>query len=670
MHAAMPEITLNDVNWLINIWRRQHGKYFFMCTKIPGLPEGQGWEEHCFTREEVEDEAEEVILKFCKKYRDRNIYFSPVGYTHRQRRAEYACMPTLLWADNDEAPVLHGPKGRQYPSIVIETSPGRWATIWMLELPVDDMLLNKRLTYWMGADKGGWHINKVLRMAATTNYKYKDHPQAKLIKGWWTETHEVKYWTELLEKEVGHITLDGNGGDDMPDIPRMSLAERKKVIARLDKDTRNSILEGKPVKGIRSDVLWSFEKKMYEAGISREDAFGVLWDSPWNKFRDRPQQLWNEIGKAYEGKMDIDELKTSTRGALRRLSYRRLGDRPAQRTEWLIKGIIPKKGIGILYGGWGDAKTWLAIAMALACAQGKEYAGRRTKPCATVYLAADRPKQFQERGQFMASKGEFKKHEESGLDDPPIFWRKTCPPLRDPASVDMLVEMIDRVQEEAWELYGLRVGLVIIDTLIVAAGWEDENSSAEGQKIQQALRALSDDTGTFVLANDHTGKSKSGPRGTSDKAATADVVLKAVLGDAPPGGNRRGHLFVEKVTDGPQGYEIPFKLVTHDVGVDEDGDKETMCTIEWVGDPQAPGAADEQNDDDDVLRVMAELVKPVKAMAITQVLGWTMGNGKPYEMRVNRTLNKRLIPGGFVKHLPGRGYELTKEGWKRVEGKV
>jgi hypothetical protein len=77
--------------------------------------------------------------------------------------------------------------------------------------------------------------------------------------------------------------------------------------------------------------------------------------------------------------------------------------------------------------------------MALSLAQGKEYAGRRTKQCATVYLAADRPKQFQERGQFMAAmNGGFRKHEESGLADPPIFWRKTCPPLRDPASVDML----------------------------------------------------------------------------------------------------------------------------------------------------------------------------------------------------------------------------------------
>jgi hypothetical protein len=165
--------------------------------------------------------------------------------------------------------------------------------------------------------------------------------------------------------------------------------------------------------------------------------------------------------------------------------------------------------------------------------------------------------------------------------------------------------MIDRVQEEAWDLYGLKVGLVVIDTLIIAGGWEDENSSVDGQKIQQALRALSDDTGTFVLANDHTGKSKSGPRGTSDKAATADVVLKAVLGDAPLGGNRRGHLLVEKVTDGPQGYEIPFKLVTHDVGVDEDGEKETMCTIEWAGDPLSR------------LTELRRLIPPVEIVGVT-----------------------------------------------------
>jgi hypothetical protein len=122
---------------------------------------------------------------------------------------------------------------------------------------------------------------------------------------------------------------------------------------------------------------------------------------------------------------------------------------------------------------------------------------------------------------------------------------------------------------------GIHIGLVIIDTLMVAAGWSDESHSAEVQSVSKVMRALSDETDSFVLAVDHPGKDVSrGARRSSDKESSSDIVLAV---------SDRCCLTLTKFTHGPQGVKIPFELVEHDLGVDNDGEKRTECTVKWDG---------------------------------------------------------------------------------------
>jgi ABC-type branched-subunit amino acid transport system ATPase component len=48
--------------------------------------------------------------------------------------------------------------------------------------------------------------------------------------------------------------------------------------------------------------------------------------------------------------------------------------------------------------------------------------------------------------------------------------------------------------------------VIVIDTLSGAAGFDDENSAAETQKVVNLLRDLSTTTGTLVAVIDHHGK--------------------------------------------------------------------------------------------------------------------------------------------------------------------
>src|SRR3546814_7114824 len=75
------------------------------------------------------------------------------------------------------------------PTIAIESSPGRFVGIWVLDGPMDEEL-NRRLTYHVGADHGGWDLTQVLRFPGTKNYKYRSQPKVRTM---WKDGKE---WTK------------------------------------------------------------------------------------------------------------------------------------------------------------------------------------------------------------------------------------------------------------------------------------------------------------------------------------------------------------------------------------------------------------------------------------------------------------------------------------------
>ena len=76
-----------------------------------------------------------------------------------------------LWVDGDGALV---PTEYPRPTAIIESSPDRHHYYWRLEQPIEPeraTMLNKRLCYGMGGDKGKWGLGTVLRAPGTRNYK-------------------------------------------------------------------------------------------------------------------------------------------------------------------------------------------------------------------------------------------------------------------------------------------------------------------------------------------------------------------------------------------------------------------------------------------------------------------------------------------------------------------
>jgi hypothetical protein len=253
-------------------------------------------------------------------------------------------------------------------------------------------------------------------------------------------------------------------------------------------------------------------------------------------------------------------------------------DNPTIKPEWLVKQLLPKTGAGLISGQWGTCKTFVAIDLAMSAMTGTKFAGRSVKRTGGVlFLAAEGASEIPIRlfglvkAKCPGRNGKL-----------PFAWVEGSPTLTTNRAIEQLARIAKEAADRMWSEFSVELALIIIDTMAAAAGFTDENSSAEGQAAMNVLNNISKRTGALVLACDHFGKAvETGTRGTSAKEAAADVVI-ACLGERTQAGNVTNlRIAVRKLRGGATGVETAFTLRTIDMGVDEDQEAITTCAIDW-----------------------------------------------------------------------------------------
>lgn len=115
-----------------------------------------------------------------------DVYFCPNLFETASRRKEGMLPSCWLYADLDEVDPnsLESIDSLLRPTVAWESSPDRYQGMWQLERHLDVYahgILNRNLTYKLGADKGGWDSTQVLRVPGTINHKYATKPEVKLL---------------------------------------------------------------------------------------------------------------------------------------------------------------------------------------------------------------------------------------------------------------------------------------------------------------------------------------------------------------------------------------------------------------------------------------------------------------------------------------------------------
>jgi len=226
--------------------------------------------------------------------------------------------------------------------------------------------------------------------------------------------------------------------------------------------------------------------------------------------------------------------------------------------SWRVRGVLPATGLAAIYGPSGSGKSFLAIDLAAAIAEEREWFGNRVKGAPVVYAALEGEAGIQARAlAWEAANGR----------ELPAAMRPMLQPFKitDACDVASLAERVNELGPGA---------VVFIDTLNRAAPEADENASKDMGQILEGAKALQRLTGGLVLLVHHTGKNaEAGMRGHSSLIAALDASVEVRReGDARS-------WRVAKAKDGEDGKAQGFALEVVEIGRDEFGDPATSCVV-------------------------------------------------------------------------------------------
>lgn len=238
---------------------------------------------------------------------------------------------------------------------------------------------------------------------------------------------------------------------------------------------------------------------------------------------------------------------------------------------WIVKGVLPKAGLAVVYGASGSGKSFAVLDMGMAIARGVEWRGRKTKQGRVAYIAAEGAEGFRKR---LAA---YAQHLAVDLTGVPMTVLNAAPNL---------LEKQDAVDVARGIKAAGGADLIIVDTFAQTTPGANENAGEDVGKALGYCKRIHENTGALVLLIHHSGKDATkGARGWSGLRAAADAEIEVVRTD------QGRALRLSKSKDGEDGLEWGFELETVQLGVDEDLDPITSCVVVEAAVPAKGGVA-------------------------------------------------------------------------------
>lgn len=163
---------MDALQFLDKVWSEQGEGFAFLSFRSSG-----SWRDIAFKYPD-----EQVVLP---KRSLGDVYFCPNLFQRPRRRAGLVLPSCWLYADLDTVKPPEGTDDASLvPTIAWESSPDRFQALWHIDKHLGEeqhSRVNQKLTYSLGADKGGWDITQVLRVPGTINHKYAEKPEVRLL---------------------------------------------------------------------------------------------------------------------------------------------------------------------------------------------------------------------------------------------------------------------------------------------------------------------------------------------------------------------------------------------------------------------------------------------------------------------------------------------------------
>lgn len=321
--------------------------------------------------------------------------------------------------------------------------------------------------------------------------------------------------------------------------------------------------------------------------------------------------------------------------------------RPQLGHTWRIKGLLPRRGIGAVYGPSGSGKTFVLLDMLMAVARGVPWRGRKTERTGVLYLCPDGGWMVQNRVEA------YRLRHSIGAADIVLA----------PAGVDLLgqvspedVAAVQRLIGFLEQLYDLRVGIVVVDTVSRAMPGGDENAAKDVTRLIENLAHIAGGD-RLVLGVHHTPKSDAKTlRGHSALHGACDVELNIT--------DRA--ITVAKQRDGETGLVLGFGLEVVEIGRDEDDEPVTSCVVTSADAPPVRGKGGRAELSD----VEAVALDTVANLIATQGAPLPQGQGFPTGGQRHGIPSKAVLAELMGSIYGGKKPEPARSCWWRLQTKL
>ncbi|MFF5977046.1 AAA family ATPase [Streptomyces sp. NPDC012769] len=322
-------------------------------------------------------EREQVIEHIDRYSGNFEVYCTPGMFTSQSSNVIDSHGSYVAWADFDgNVPSLEdmSEMGVPHPTLRVQSSlPGREHWYWRYNQFNTDVAsiqgINKAIAYALQADIGAWDAGHSLRPVGSQNHK-NSAPVVILSAN--SYSYAVEDFATVPVPQLSY---------DLEQFHREQIPNPVKTMLKhgpWPDDAQDLFTKYKMEKGLRSSALTRVAYTCCEQGLDNSEVYSMLqWiDKRWGKFRDRTDKeryyvdLINFARQKhpYQGIKDVtilaDEIQTFN--FMEVLEF-------TDNTEWIINGLLPKKGTGFLVGRSGTGKTTMGIGLAAALALGREY---------------------------------------------------------------------------------------------------------------------------------------------------------------------------------------------------------------------------------------------------------------------------------------------------------
>lgn len=498
-----------------------------------------------------------IMSAWIDRLTDQNTYFSvaalkPDNGTVSRRKANFSRLLALV-VDDVQLEDIQG-----QVSYILATSPGKHQVGILIDrhdpdaanATLVDRLINDMASKGMlRVDPSGNNSVRYVRLPVGQNQKPRDS-------GVWA--HRMLQWSPNVRYSLADaaavfgVDLDTLHVAAATSTHEVSIGKQDELLRMLTAnivrgerihDSLNEIAASLTATGMPGGSIVNLLRGLMEASHAPHD------DRWLARYQDIPRSV-STAEEKYRRKIDFSPAPADS--ALPLLNLEQL-QAAAASISWSVKHVIPSDSIGVLFGGSGTFKSFIAIDYALHIVHGLQWLGKKTKPGPVIFIAAE------------GGAGLWKRiaawHQARGLNwhDKPLYVLPVAVSLADDSQ---------RVVEAAMAL-GVHPQAIIVDTMSQTFSGE-ENSAAE---VSNYLRCLGNSFRALwhcvVMVIHHSGhQSTERPRGSSAIRNNVDFML-GVHRDQK---EMLATLEFHKQKDGELLPDVTFQLTSHQIGKDEDGE--------------------------------------------------------------------------------------------------